>query len=357
MTDKNTIKSWFQNGAKPTQEQFWEWQESYWHKSETISQSQIDGLDKTLSNKAETSDLEAKANANASGLTDENKQAWKTALGVGELPTNIATIDEGDKTGSVYTKEQIIEKLENSGKNIGNTDLALPTGTVRTLDTTGAKLQIAGLEDKSNDASYNTQVIMNKQGELAKAPYIMKYQFAASSININHVVPPNLQPRPTFAQEVEAILTNFRTYQMQEVTLADFITEENAKVSPFSLDATTDFIIEIQTLELQRKNEFVGLSRSVSVEYGVFARPENSGYGASWHIKSGKELWLSYDARNSGPPVDIILIIKTKGVITVGGVVNNKMTYQSFNANGELGNYKIIFHKDKAPHKIRMKNL
>ncbi|MGY5552033.1 hypothetical protein ACXA18_09500 [Riemerella anatipestifer] len=94
-TDKNIIKNWFRNGLKPTQEQFWAWQDSYFHKSEKIPQTQIEGLGDSLANKADAS----------------------------QIPSNIATVDSGDVEGNVHTKEQIAELLENSGKNMANTDL------------------------------------------------------------------------------------------------------------------------------------------------------------------------------------------------------------------------------------------
>lgn len=113
MTDKNIIKNWFKSGAKPTQEQFWNWQDSYWHKTEIIPQNQIQNLDTTLANKADSSALDTKANADGSGLSAENIISWKEALGVGELPSNIATVDEGGKQGNAYTKTEIDNQLRN----------------------------------------------------------------------------------------------------------------------------------------------------------------------------------------------------------------------------------------------------
>ncbi|MRM84501.1 hypothetical protein LEQ04_08405 [Riemerella anatipestifer] len=107
-TDKNIIKNWFRNGLKPTQEQFWAWIDSFYHKSDKIPQTQIEGLDGSLANKADVSQLNAKANTDASGLSAENIISWKEALGVRELPSNIATVDSGDVEGNVHTKEQIM---------------------------------------------------------------------------------------------------------------------------------------------------------------------------------------------------------------------------------------------------------
>ncbi|WP_027380502.1 hypothetical protein [Chryseobacterium daeguense] len=50
MKSKQEIKKFFENGDIPNQEQFWEWQDSYWHKEEQIPADKVD-LD--LSHKAD----------------------------------------------------------------------------------------------------------------------------------------------------------------------------------------------------------------------------------------------------------------------------------------------------------------
>ena len=165
MTEKNILQNWFVTGAKPTQEQFWAWQESYWHKSESIPVEMVQGLGDILGNKADTDQLKNKVNLDTSNLTNEHVLAWKKALGVGELPSNIATIDEGEKVGNTYTKTKVDELLENSGKNISNADLQIPAGTVRTLDVTGAKFQIKGKANANNDTSFNRRPVENANGE------------------------------------------------------------------------------------------------------------------------------------------------------------------------------------------------
>lgn len=51
------------------------------------------------------------------------------------------------------------------GKNLGNSDIRVPSGAVRTLDVTGAKLQIRGKSNANNDASFNRRAVENMQGE------------------------------------------------------------------------------------------------------------------------------------------------------------------------------------------------
>ena len=76
----NTIKQWFKTGLKPTQDQFWNWIDSFWHKDELIPQKNIQDLETTLSGKADADQLANKANADATGLTQEHVDAWSTKL-------------------------------------------------------------------------------------------------------------------------------------------------------------------------------------------------------------------------------------------------------------------------------------
>ena len=353
MTEKNILQNWFVTGAKPTQEQFWAWQESYWHKSESIPVEMVQGLGDILGNKADTEQLKNKANADATNLTDVYILSWKKALGVGELPSNIATIDEGIKQGNTYTKTKIDELLENSGKNIANADLQIPAGVVRTLDITGAKFGIQGLENKANDNSFNLQLITNSRGDFGVAPYV-KYQFMASSITINQIAPNNVQPRPTFAEDVERVLRDFKTYQMEELT--DFTTEGNLKRSNIVFSSSKDFVISITNIAMAKKSEIAGIGRESNMEYGVYSKSENYGYGFSWKLRDDTNIFSTSDNRGmAGLEIPTLLIIKTGGVITIGTLFKGTMTYKSFNANTELGDYRVIISShinSKVKYKI-----
>ncbi|KMQ66392.1 hypothetical protein ACM46_02320 [Chryseobacterium angstadtii] len=48
MKTKQELRLKFENGDKPTQDHFWEWQDSYWHKDEKIDMAKIAGLENGL---------------------------------------------------------------------------------------------------------------------------------------------------------------------------------------------------------------------------------------------------------------------------------------------------------------------
>lgn len=51
MKTKQELKQYFENGDIPKQEEFWDWQESYWHKDEKVPQESISGLTDSLKTK------------------------------------------------------------------------------------------------------------------------------------------------------------------------------------------------------------------------------------------------------------------------------------------------------------------
>lgn len=55
---RSLLKTWFETLDKPTQQQFWDWLDSYWHKSDTIPVESISGLG-TIPDQAEIDALSA----------------------------------------------------------------------------------------------------------------------------------------------------------------------------------------------------------------------------------------------------------------------------------------------------------
>jgi hypothetical protein len=70
MANLNTIKNWFKTGSKPTQQQFSDTWDSFWHKYDNIPVAKIDGVDNLLNQKANKSVVD-------NHLTDSNAHAEK----------------------------------------------------------------------------------------------------------------------------------------------------------------------------------------------------------------------------------------------------------------------------------------
>lgn len=388
MTEKNILQNWFVTGAKPTQEQFWAWQESYWHKGENIPTEKILGLSEVLANKADVEMLQHKANLDTSNLTNEYVLAWKEKLGVGELPTNLATIDEGTKQGSVYTKTKVDELLENSGKNIANTDLQIPAGTVRTLNVEGAKFQISGLVNKKTDASFSRRLKTNERGEIGytdEADVIVNIperfastgSIANTTITVNHIFPNAIPERPNFAEEIQKIMAKYSTYDFTPIVGSNYTlwTKDNlgTDVNTIStngevvlkginewnsvsgqivlkgkanvvLPADKDWILKINTQKMRvrrARNLLFGVCRANedTVQYGGAI----SGY--DYHGQYPEFDILNTDViRTNKTNSATYLLIKKAGVITTLIYCGDDCVFSAQNANLELGDFSPAFN-------------
>ena len=378
----NTIKNWFKTGLKPTQDQFWNWMDSYWHKDELIPQDKIQDLSTTLSGKADADQLANKANADATGLTDEQKSAWKESLSVREVPANIALVDKLDKEGNVYSKEQVTELLDNLDKNIGNSDLEVPAGIVRTLNVTGAKLQVQGLENKKQDASFNKKIKINDAGEMAysdEADITLNIpenltglpSVGSTIITVNHTYPNQIPERPAFADELKNIMAEYNNIIFTQINQGDWVikTKDNKGISTnrtytdgsFFLNGSdsafnpyeqTEEVVNITAPSVLLPNDknwilkisgdikdvihggnvFAGVCRKVNepVTHGI-----GTGSYQSVNFIGNKDLLVGDSSRDNF----LCLIVKTGGVITTIVYQNGKSAFLSLNAFTELGNY------------------
>lgn len=62
MATLNTIKNWFKTGLKPTQQQFWDTWDSFWHKDDKIPLGNVNGLNERFLEKADQAALTAHFN-------------------------------------------------------------------------------------------------------------------------------------------------------------------------------------------------------------------------------------------------------------------------------------------------------
>lgn len=225
-TPINNLKTWFNTGLKPTQEQFWAWMDSFWHKDEKIPMSSVEGIDTALENKADASQLASKADLVGGkvplsqlpfgddvlnfdsfsvfpqtgevgkfyvDLTDDKPYLWdsetSTYKPAGTDATWKATVDAAlaqidnkvdkpttdgnwvlSKLGSIFSWVD----ASNFGKNVANTllDTVANAGVNMKANwkiaTNNFLFFIEGLADKSTDTTYNMLLTQNSDGQIAK---------------------------------------------------------------------------------------------------------------------------------------------------------------------------------------------
>jgi hypothetical protein len=115
MKTKEELKLYFENGDKPTQEHFWQWLDSYWHKEEKIDMTKIAGLE----NGPRANDFYAEIDENGNAsiahvskrrifikpgtLTIPASFAQSLALSEISIPDSVTNIGSYAFSGSLFT--------------------------------------------------------------------------------------------------------------------------------------------------------------------------------------------------------------------------------------------------------------
>ncbi len=126
-TGRDILKKWFSNFKRPTQEHFWEWLDSFWHKSEEIPIASVQGLEKFLG-KVATSEqlnnhesyLQAHSNLLAQkvdkeigkGLSSNDfTDVYKQKIDDFQLPDLSHYLERGNYNGTAQDLKQFIDNI------------------------------------------------------------------------------------------------------------------------------------------------------------------------------------------------------------------------------------------------------
>jgi len=119
----NIIKNWFKTGLKPTQAQFWDTWDSFWHKDETIPTSSIENLDSRFNQKADQEAFQAH-------LLDTNAHGIATKANAVDLLAETQAREQADQALALQIAEMQGEVIMviRSGEDVdANGDLDLST--------------------------------------------------------------------------------------------------------------------------------------------------------------------------------------------------------------------------------------
>ena len=200
MTPKRTLKKWFSNFMKPAQEHFAAWIDSYWHKSEQIPMSNIEGLNRAIENTASAGQLlnhindsdahsrlfnqkvdkEVGKGLSANDFTNEHKQKLESLQ-----PTDTsAFLPKGGYEGTGQALKILIDQLEQKIAAIRETltvdDTALDTLQEIVTQVKANKNLEALLSGKVDKAGYFEQ--LKKLLEIAENDTV--YMTSDKSIHI-----------------------------------------------------------------------------------------------------------------------------------------------------------------------------
>ncbi|WP_326984338.1 leucine-rich repeat domain-containing protein [Chryseobacterium sp. MYb264] len=149
MITKEELKLNFENGDRPTQKEFWEWMDSYWHKEEKISQDSLEGIEKVIP---------FILNDNLLGSTIELS-----------IPKNIKKILRASYTysGMSYQITKVnfnegLEEIESSAFNSQNIKVIKTPSTLKVIRNSAFAYQMNGI----NGSDGLEEIILNKGLEI-----------------------------------------------------------------------------------------------------------------------------------------------------------------------------------------------
>ncbi len=115
----NQLRQWFETGDYPTQNQFWDWLDSFFHKDDAVTIDNIGGLTEILQGKAEQSSLQALAPV----LLQTGTTEWVAAAGtIIEAIVFLTVGTKNIKAGTSVDGEEVIFLQEITTKAIFRPD-------------------------------------------------------------------------------------------------------------------------------------------------------------------------------------------------------------------------------------------
>lgn len=115
-TSLTDIKNWFRTGLKPTQSQFWNTWDSFWHKDESIPTAKITDLDSQLANIPTSEQLAAIAALSPVVITVAGAATYSIAAGKFlEVVVADAASSGSVKVGTSLAGTQIIDDAVAAG--------------------------------------------------------------------------------------------------------------------------------------------------------------------------------------------------------------------------------------------------
>lgn len=214
VVDKNQLKIWFKNLAKPVQEQFWNWMDSFYHKSEAIPKSGVENLVEDLAKKADL----------VGGVVPAS-----------QLPFSVNTSEVIAIGNITATEDTVTLAVHSSGANVVRVDGVVhtrnfPNNFTFTPVSTGSKFLIL--------------YAVNDAGIFRLAQGVEDLEAVEPELPVGALFVRRILVNSAGADVELPSLTGFREKIEDEWKVFTFIEALTPKLLPFSTDKKTSFVIE-----------------------------------------------------------------------------------------------------------------
>ena len=277
MTAIQTLKQWFSNFKKPTQEQFWAWIDSFWHKSEKIPMESIEGLERAIQSTATAGQLQ-------SHLTDS--QAHK------ELLDNKVDKVPGKKLTTEDFTTELRKKLE--GLQQVDISLLLPRGNF-----TGTAQDLKDLIDNLTRILQSPDTELDELQEIVA--YIKQNKHILSTLGISNIA--GLED--ALANKADKDHNHDEVYASKKHTHPDYALRthqhnwDDFSGKPNNLATTQNIEDAINNIQIGGRNYLLNSKPRISQtfsEYGMI-----KGYDLSQNLEAGETYILKFKNYKTEP--------------------------------------------------------
>ena len=277
MTAIQTLKQWFSNFKKPTQEQFWAWIDSFWHKSEKIPMTSIEGLESAIQGTASAEQLR-------NHLTDS--QAHKELLDnkVDKVPGKI--LSSNDFTNELRKKLEGLQQVDVS--------VLLPRGNF-----TGTAQDLKDLIDNLTRILQSPDTELDELQEIVA--YIKQNKHILSTLGISNIA--GLED--ALANKADKDHNHDEVYASKKHTHPDYALRthqhnwDDFSGKPNNLATTQNIEDAINNIQIGGRNYLLNSKPRISQtfsEYGMI-----KGYDLSQNLEAGETYILKFKNYKTEP--------------------------------------------------------
>lgn len=277
MTAIQTLKQWFSNFKKPTQEQFWAWLDSFWHKSEKIPMDSIEGLENAIQGTASAEQLR-------NHLTDS--QAHK------ELLDNKVDKVPGKKLTTEDFTTELRKKLE--GLQQVDISLLLPRGNF-----TGTAQDLKDLIDNLTRILQSPDTELDELQEIVA--YIKQNKHILSTLGISNIA--GLED--ALAKKADKDHNHDEVYASKKHTHPDYALRthqhnwDDFSGKPNNLATTQNIEDAINNIQIGGRNYLLNSKPRISQTFSEYR--EIKGYDVSQNLEAGETYILKFKNYKTEP--------------------------------------------------------
>lgn len=320
--DLNSIKNWFKTGLKPTQAQFWNTWDSFFHKDDTIPQESIEGLQDSFDEKADAELLDNKLDTGGYTGTGQNLKDGQDAI-LNSLYQSNKVIQVTYRWVSDYVYKVIYVKWIKEGlvyEQFFNEEVTLDASdaTFNRLDSVILNIDTVSLEKVTGDATATPSLKQLELNQLflffvpVDAGTTEPTGVSNEDVYLNDEEWVSSATGNAYADSITQPSTGTKSMEFAAAAIGDYVLLE--KGGDLDITNATSLIMQVYLPAVSSNNLFAIVSSNATQSYSLLL--QNNRYGFK---KNTVEIWQTIVIPIKDLGIDLTVIESLKFVNVTAG--------------------------------------